>query len=257
MSWPDIRAIRGRQKKGRPGRRRRLKGERGPGDAGEGEAADLRDDPAGRRGRDPDAGERQAGDDRPADRADDRPGDVSTPTNTTSTAGWPSGATATRRSAMRRGSTPGTTTGMGSARFMSTRWRGSGRCCGRWLRPHRGISQENLPLYLGFFEFVHNVRARGKSVAGVVDRPLGGTTPESRMSLCGLCDLCGGSPGRLLATPGGLRSAWRSRERQIEEVAGREPEAARPRSTATVRRAVILSSGRLAPGGGRAADGRA
>ena len=31
-----------------------------------------------------------------------------------------------------------------------------------WLRPHRGIPQETLPLYLGFFEFVHNVRARGK-----------------------------------------------------------------------------------------------
>ena len=35
-----------------------------------------------------------------------------------------------------------------------------------WLRPHRGISQERLPLYLGFFEFIHNVRARGKSVLG-------------------------------------------------------------------------------------------
>ena len=31
-----------------------------------------------------------------------------------------------------------------------------------WLRPHRGIPQESLPLYLGFFEFVHNIRARGK-----------------------------------------------------------------------------------------------
>lgn len=30
-----------------------------------------------------------------------------------------------------------------------------------WLRPHRGISQEKLPLYLGFFEFVHNARVRG------------------------------------------------------------------------------------------------
>ena len=30
------------------------------------------------------------------------------------------------------------------------------------LRPHRGISQEKLPLYLGFCEFVHNVRKRGK-----------------------------------------------------------------------------------------------
>jgi len=35
-----------------------------------------------------------------------------------------------------------------------------------WLRPHRGISQEKLPLYLGFFEFVHNVRKRGKALMG-------------------------------------------------------------------------------------------
>ena len=33
-----------------------------------------------------------------------------------------------------------------------------------WLRPHRGISQEKLPLYLGFFEFVHSVRKRGKAL---------------------------------------------------------------------------------------------
>lgn len=33
-----------------------------------------------------------------------------------------------------------------------------------WLRPHRGISQERLPLYLGFFEYVHNVRKRGKAL---------------------------------------------------------------------------------------------
>jgi len=33
-----------------------------------------------------------------------------------------------------------------------------------WLRPHRGISQTNMPIYLGFFEFVHNVRRRGKAV---------------------------------------------------------------------------------------------
>jgi transposase len=35
-----------------------------------------------------------------------------------------------------------------------------------WLRPHRGISQEKLPLYLGFFEFVHNARRRGKALLG-------------------------------------------------------------------------------------------
>lgn len=33
-----------------------------------------------------------------------------------------------------------------------------------WLRPHRGISQENMPIYLGFFEFMHNVRKRGKAI---------------------------------------------------------------------------------------------
>jgi len=33
-----------------------------------------------------------------------------------------------------------------------------------WLRPHRGIAREKLPLYLGFFEFVHNVRKRGKAL---------------------------------------------------------------------------------------------
>ena len=33
-----------------------------------------------------------------------------------------------------------------------------------WLRPHRGIFQEQLPLYLAFFEFVHNLRRRGKAL---------------------------------------------------------------------------------------------
>ena len=37
-----------------------------------------------------------------------------------------------------------------------------------WLRPHRGISQEKLPLYLGFFEFVHNVRRQGKALLGAL-----------------------------------------------------------------------------------------
>gem|GEM_PF-1455837 len=31
-----------------------------------------------------------------------------------------------------------------------------------WLRPHRGISQDKLPLYLSFFEFVHNVKKHRK-----------------------------------------------------------------------------------------------
>ena len=32
-----------------------------------------------------------------------------------------------------------------------------------WLRPHRGISQEKLPLYLAFFECLHNIRRRGQA----------------------------------------------------------------------------------------------
>jgi transposase len=39
---------------------------------------------------------------------------------------------------------------------------------GSWLRPHRGISQEKLPIYLGFFQFVHNARKRGKQLLAVL-----------------------------------------------------------------------------------------
>ena len=37
-----------------------------------------------------------------------------------------------------------------------------------WLRPHRGISQEKLPAYLGFFQVVHNARRRGKALLGTL-----------------------------------------------------------------------------------------
>ena len=37
-----------------------------------------------------------------------------------------------------------------------------------WLRPHRGISQEKLPIYLGFFQFIHNTRKRGKALLGAL-----------------------------------------------------------------------------------------
>jgi transposase-like protein len=48
-----------------------------------------------------------------------------------------------------------------------------------WLRPHRGISQEKLPLYLGFFEFVHNVRRRGKALLGALIELLVAPTPRN------------------------------------------------------------------------------
>ena len=41
---------------------------------------------------------------------------------------------------------------------------GVGSLLRSWLRPHRGISQKRLPLYLGFFQFVHNVRKRGQAL---------------------------------------------------------------------------------------------
>jgi transposase len=37
-----------------------------------------------------------------------------------------------------------------------------------WLRPHRSISQEKLPVYLGFFQFVHNTRRRDKDLLGAL-----------------------------------------------------------------------------------------
>jgi transposase-like protein len=37
-----------------------------------------------------------------------------------------------------------------------------------WLRPRRGVSQEKLPAYLGFFQVVHNARRRGKALLGTL-----------------------------------------------------------------------------------------
>ncbi len=36
------------------------------------------------------------------------------------------------------------------------------------LRPHRGISQDKLPSYLGFFQLVHNACRRGKALLGAL-----------------------------------------------------------------------------------------
>jgi transposase-like protein len=42
-----------------------------------------------------------------------------------------------------------------------------------WPRPHRGVSQESLPLYLAFFQFVDNIRARGRALPGsLIAQPL-------------------------------------------------------------------------------------
>jgi len=41
-----------------------------------------------------------------------------------------------------------------------------------WLRPHRGVSQDKLPSYLGFFEFVCNARRRGKALLSAIKASL-------------------------------------------------------------------------------------
>ena len=47
-----------------------------------------------------------------------------------------------------------------------------------WLRPHRGISQEKLPSYLGFFEFVHNARQRGRTLLSALVEALMAPAPR-------------------------------------------------------------------------------
>ena len=47
-----------------------------------------------------------------------------------------------------------------------------------WLRPHRGISQERLPAYVGFFQFIHNVRRRGNSLLRSLVEALVAINPE-------------------------------------------------------------------------------
>lgn len=70
-----------------------------------------------------------------------------------STIACPSGASIIERSVTAEGNTP-------AMRMMTVSMTAEGfwSLLRSWLRPHRGISQEKLPLYLGFFQFVHNVR---------------------------------------------------------------------------------------------------
>jgi transposase-like protein len=46
-----------------------------------------------------------------------------------------------------------------------------------WLRPHRGVSLERLPDYVGVFQFVHNVRRRGNSLLRSLVETLVGNNP--------------------------------------------------------------------------------
>ena len=48
----------------------------------------------------------------------------------------------------------------------------------RLQRMLRGISQEKLPLYLAFFQFVHNTRKRGKALLAALVETI--TAPSPR-----------------------------------------------------------------------------
>jgi hypothetical protein len=63
--------------------------------------------------------------------------------------------------------TPVTRTGTGFARSISTRWRGFGRCCAPGCA-RIGASRKTSSPYLGFFQFVHNARRRGKALLGAL-----------------------------------------------------------------------------------------
>lgn len=47
-----------------------------------------------------------------------------------------------------------------------------------WLRPHRGVSQRWLPVYVGFFSVIHNLRRRGRAVLGPLLHLLLNPTPR-------------------------------------------------------------------------------
>jgi hypothetical protein len=61
------------------------------------------------------------------------------------------------------------------------RWKAFGPCL-VVAASHRGIAQDHLPLYLGFFEFVHNVRRRGKAFMRSFAGALALKLPESILS---------------------------------------------------------------------------
>src|SRR4051794_17216375 len=82
-------------------------------------------------------------------------------TSIASTPGFLVSATATRPSVMVEANTPGEDgDGFCEVNTLEGFW----SLLRSWL--HRGISQEKLPLYLGFFQFVHNARRRGKALLG-------------------------------------------------------------------------------------------
>ena len=85
----------------------------------------------------------------------------SIPMNTPSTIPCLSGAMPTKRCVMGRVNMLAMRMETVCVKSMSIQSKDERSLLRSWLPPHRGISQEKLPLYLGFFEFVHNTKKRG------------------------------------------------------------------------------------------------
>jgi transposase len=81
--------------------------------------------------------------------------------------GWRAGATGTRPSVTAAASTRGTDEdGDGLCEVPVTTMAGVWSLPRARLRPRRGVSQAKPPLYLGFFQFAHDARRRGKALLG-------------------------------------------------------------------------------------------
>src|SRR3954452_14857327 len=85
-----------------------------------------------------------------------------TPTSTTSTPAWTSGANRHKTVCHARGEYARDDDGFCEVHVNTAE--GLWSLLRSWLRPHRGVSQEKLPLYLASFQVVHNARRRGKAL---------------------------------------------------------------------------------------------
>ena len=137
-----------------------------------GEATDLRDDPAWWRGGDSDAGKRPTTNDQTTDQSDHCTGTCIYTDEYDIYGRLEQWGYAHASVCHSRGEYARDEDGDGFHEVHVNTMEGFWSLLRSWLRPHRGISQDHLPLYLGFFEFVHNVRRRGKALLGALLRIL-------------------------------------------------------------------------------------
>ena len=154
--------------KGAPGPPPEAEGRAGPRHAGEGQAAHLRPDPARGPGGAAHAGQRAADDDQAGHRGERRQGTLVHTDEYDVYARLDEWGYGHKTVCHARGEYARDEDGDGFCEVHVNTIEGFWSLLRSWLRPHRGISQEKLPLYLGFFQFVHNARRRGKALLGTL-----------------------------------------------------------------------------------------